>query len=151
MIGVIHRFESFPRFTSTRHVVGSVGRWCTSVASRIGSDKSRFSASGLGEAGCLGIDRSGSRITFGNLSDDFGSGLTVDRRTLDDGLVFGILSTSVGYIRKVAYDWVTPSSSSRNVGESCSVGSRRSSEGPRSTLGDDGWSPRCLSNGLILA
>ena len=151
MVGIEYRLGSFTRLTSSGNIVGSVGRWSSSISSRIGSDKSRLGTGSLGEAGSLGIDGCSGRITFGNFGDDLGSWLTIDRGTLDDGLVFGILSTSIGDIGKVANDWIAASSSSRYIGKGCSVGSRRSGECPRGSLGDKRRSARGLSNGLLSA
>ena len=148
MVGIVHRLSSFSRFTGCRNIVGGIGRWSSSIPSRIGSDKSWLGTDSLGEAGSLGIDGCSGRITFGNLSDDLGSWLTIDRGTLDDRLVFGILSTGVGDIGKVAYDWIAASSSRRYIGQSRSVRSRMSVEYPRGSLGNDRRSARGLSIGL---
>jgi hypothetical protein len=153
MIGIVHRFGGFSRFTSSRNIVGIAGRWYSSISSRISSDKSGsgLGTCRLGETGGLGINRCGGRITFGNLGSDLGSGLTVDGWTLNDGLVLGVLSSSIRYIGKVASDGITTSSGVGYVGESCSVRSRRSGISPRGTLGDDRWSTWALLNSLLSA
>jgi hypothetical protein len=151
MIGIVHRLSSFTRFTGSRNIVGGVGRWSSAISIRIGSDKSRLGTGSLGEAGSLGIDGCSGRITLSDLSDELGSWLTIDRRTLDNRLVFRVLSTSVGDIGKVAYDWIAASGSSRYIGKGRSVGSRRSSECPRGSLGDERSSARGLSDGLSSA
>jgi hypothetical protein len=151
MIGIVHRLSSFTRLTGSGNIVGGVGRWSSSISRRIGGDKSRLGTGSLGEAGSLGIDGRSGRITFGNFGDELGSWLTIARRTLDDRLVFRILSTGVGDIGKVADNWIAASSSSRYIGKGCSVGSRRSSECPRGSLGDERSSARGLPNGLSSA
>ena len=148
MIGIINRLGSFSRFAGSGNIVGGVEMGSSSVSSRIGSDKSWLRTGSLGEGSSLGIDRCSGRVTFRDFGDNLGSWLTIDRRTLDDRLVFRVLSTGIGDVGKVANDWVVSASSSRYVGKSCSVGSRRSIECPLYSLGDERLSAWGLSNGL---
>jgi len=148
MIGIVYRLGSFSRFAGSGNIVGGVERGSSSVSSRIGSDKSWLRTGSLGEGSSLGIDRCSGRVTFRDFGDDLGSWLPIDRGTLNNRLVLRVLSTSIGDVGKVAYDWVVPASNCRYIGKSCSVVSMRSVECPLCGLGDNRNSTWGLSIGL---